>query len=860
MTNPQYGETQELGIDQVMTREYISDRYTIDTTPYTGRYFYVTSIPWAETAPRYSLLAGNNYSIPGSIFRNNIPLRNLINSAAFYRMKLVMSVAIGGTIVHGGSLLVAAIPPATSEFFSGPNQVNTLMSCPHGFLYASQATALELSIPWYCNTDYAPVAVAGHSDFNIPTGAYSSLVIMVMNPLFPGGGTTSLNLTISARFEELELKVPAPNAATWQNPREFVSESLMQSESLIGTVASGLQVMANAGKSIAHATGDIFDRVSKISGFFTGLHNPNRPTITERVITTTRNHLNTVDVPQFFEKLDPYPSTERTTDEYLFGTEQDEMSIRYIVAKEQYLGAIRISTKDVVGKLLWARPMTPYQTFEPIFSNNISLIYYLTRAWNGEFEMVFRCAGSAKQQVKVLLSRFYSPNRDVYNRIPTMYSSVNTLSQILEFSQGGQEHVCSFPYLSPLEITPCTMDYSTGASMNGEYYVYLAQPLVIGDNSPDVIEINVFIRSKSLNFYGYSLNSPVYAITRKEEHDDDNDVQYGDDLSDKKEKEISKPRLRRRSSVASITEPVIMSTKTRTTQMRSESGPPNFSILGKMQPQDGATVSEKPGIVSSRVHQIHHGRDIIRRMYKVGNLKLQFTFSNRYSIPLASLIGSDSPPLFMSDININPLSLYLSMFYGRQIGFKIRVKLNYKAQGAATGLTLSYLPPQPILRYSGSDAAYFMCFPNPKVAQITSFPVPVTDNFSYTVIGDTVTAFAECVIPNVTLVKFVNVNMSGVPFQPADNLFIQDHGRLIIEGDKNTISVMDGEIYVGLTDESRVGFHTIAPVVAQQIPNGDSYYFNGPYYSNNAGEPITLIPAYSNITYTQGTVPNFNST
>ncbi|APG78515.1 hypothetical protein 2 [Wenzhou picorna-like virus 41] len=797
-------ETQELGINPVMTREYIDSKYKFDTSPYTGRFFFVKSFNWTTTAIRYTYLGGI-LSIPKDLFSTNASLQNLILAAGYYRMKLTLSISIGGTISHGGCLLVAVTPPISPDFGAQPNTINSLMSCPHGFLYANEATSIEIAVPWYCGADYAPVAISDHADFNSTPGSYASLMFLVLNPLKDGGGTQSLTLTVMARFDELELKVPAPNLATWVAP----PNQIMRSESMIGSVAKGITMMTQAGKKVANTVGDIFDKTSRISSLFTGLHNPNDTTINSRMIMSKQNFINTVDAQQYFEKLDPYVSAERVTDDHIFGTTEDEMSTRYLTAKEQYLATIIVSTSDTVGTLLFSRPMSPYQTYEVSFANNISLMYYLTRGWNGDFEIVFRSAGTAKQQLKLYLNRFYSPVEGFYGNVPTMSSSVNGLSQLLEFSMGGQEHVCYFPYISPLEITPNTMDQSTAPVLTGVYYVYLAQPLVVGDAAPTDIEINVFIRSRTLNFYGYSINTP-----------------YIPPIQDRAAREQEEP-------------------------MRSEGSgcPPNFSVLGSVNPQDGNRVDESTGTVSNRIHRVVHGRDIVRRMYRVCTA-VRLANRNNIIIPIASLIGADSPTAEMVGVVQTPLTLYSSMYYGRQIGFKFRVR----ATGSGIfNLRVAYLPPQPIIRNASGNVSVASCQANTNL-DLIRFPLPfqntIEEHVSVTTTSIT-QLVAEFVVPNVSMMKFNTSPVTNKIGGPSQALYSQSYGYLVIEG--NLGNAPNIEILVGLTDESRLGHHTMAPLIVQDGPPLTGTVVHSPYLSA-AGSDIAWsgnAPSH----YTKGVKP-----
>ena len=833
VTDISFRDTSQVGIEPILNRDYISSEYQFDTRPFTGRYFYITTMKWAKTDPRYAVLSPLPY-LPNDIFTASTALINLVKQAAFYRMKLVLSLSVGGTISHGGCLLVSVTPPSSQEFRAGPNIVNTAMTCPHGFLYACEATSLEVSVPWYCNVDYAPVPFYesnknGACDFN---QTYATLVVMVMNPLVDGGGSDTLNIVISAKFEELELRVPAPRTLKWV------------SETIVGDAAKGLTALAKAGTKVFHTVGDIFDKVSSISSMFTGLHNPNVPVIQERVIASSVNYLNTVDTQQFFEKLDPYPSAERVTDEFIFGTTQDEMSLRYIAAKEQYLGTINIASSDIVGKVLWTRPISPFQTPGYALANNLSLLYMLSRAWNGDFEIVLRGAGTAKQQVKLMINRLYAPGVGCMTSYPDMEDTANSLSQVVEFAQGGQEHVILMPYLSSMEVTPCTTDQFSSSLLVGEYVIYIAQPLVVGDGAPLTMEVNVFIRSKTLNFYGYATESPWLAVVVK---DADKPKPVQNDTVFETVKPLETERKHRHRS-SSKTRYDFITTDYRVPMFRSESG---LEFLNTPQRQEGNVVDEGHKGVVSRIHRIDSLRDFIRRMYYFGTFT---AVAKETTIPLATFLGGENPNQWGFTYSFNPLVLLGSMYYGRQVGFKLR--LNFVGAGKINSMKVYYFPPKPVHYTLGTKTLMYDSLPLTYL-DVTKFPAPLIDVQALTYNTASNTSTAEFVIPNATLTKFVSVNLKGKPFQDSERYYIQSHGSIVIYCDSETLPAI--EIYCGLTDESRLGFQCMAPIVYLGIADESDPNIYRLYSKYGDKDAKTNILRETSANYkTQGYLPNFD--
>lgn len=753
LTDIGYRETSVLGLDQEFIKDYVPDDYKLDLYPFTSRYFFVTSFDWTTSQVRGSVIPAIRY-VPRDIILSNTSLQYALRAAAMYRSKLVLSISIGGTIVHSGCLLVAALPPVDEEFLTlRTNVVNTCMTSPHAFLYANEATSVELAFPWYCNTDYATTAVAdasGVTDYVYPNNNFGCLLFYIMNPLSAGGGSNSLQVTVLAKFEELELKVPTPRFVEWR------------SESIIGDVAKGVTFLTRTGKKVTNAIGDIFDNVSRIASWFTGLHNPNRPIIDARLLSTIRNFTNVVDGEQRFEKLDPYVSVERVTNEFIFGTKNDEMNMRYVLSKEQFLGTCAIRDSDPVGTLLWSRPISPWQVAADTFSNNIALMYYMSRAWNGDMQLVIRSSCSNKQQFKIMICRYYQIPLDAISSYPAMPSIVNTLSQVVEFSAGGQEHVIDLPYLSRLEVTPCTRDSLSQSFLHGQYYVYVSQKLTIGDNSPTTAELNIFLRSKDLNFYGYATETPV------------------------------------------LYTPL---------EFRSE----GLEAMNKPQRQETDTVNLELENLSTRIHPIVSLRDYFRRMYRAGSITWNATASrSQINIELASLLSTTTPAISFSEYVFTPIHLLSAMYYGRQLGFKIRV--NIKVQEVIDtnllrprNIKAYYLPPNCYVNRIDADAVVAACAPTGVFSSLV--PLPVIDGpQSMTSTG--IVQTMEFVVPNVSFYKFLSTVIHGGPFPVGDNRSITDYGNIILTSDDLAENVAYAlELYVGLTDESRLGFHNVAPFV-----------------------------------------------
>jgi len=457
----------------------------------------VSTFQWSTNDLTYSFLNSQIDLLPKDVITSNLSIQTAMKIASLYRSNLVLSISVAGTIAHSGTLLVGVLPPMPFPLNDPRNReetaclINTMMTGPHAFLSANEATSVVLEVPWYCNADLATLDMEDNSenptfDITNTNGNYATLVFLVLNPLQASTSSSSvLDVIIDATFKQLDIMVPCPRYITW-------SQGLI--DGLVDTI-SGTTI------------GDAIDVVSGITKWV-GLHQPNNPTIKEKVLTTPRNNPNNVDQEQFFESLDPHSNFNRIYQSPVFGTDQDEMSLKYILSKPQYLGTFTVTTADPIGTLQWSRPISPFQggfgNEGVIIGNNIELLHHASRFWKGNLKLHIHSTMNNKQQIKLRVIKLYNPQYKILSSYPVYESIVNAPSDLLEFTAGGQVQTIDLPYLCRNELTPCSLDNTFEALFHGMYYIYSAQRLTSSDGSPDTAFFNVFMSAEDVEFYGYS--------------------------------------------------------------------------------------------------------------------------------------------------------------------------------------------------------------------------------------------------------------------------------------------------------------------------------------------------------------------
>jgi len=704
-------------------------------------------------------------------------------------------------------ILAAILPPSfgvlptSTSFFT---LVNTALSGPHAFLSANEATSVMLHVPWYCNSDLASLdlsktlASRTSIDINNTPGNLGTLVMIVMQPLAPSdGSSTSLDLIVEAFFNSLDILVPSPKFIQY-SPTPPTQYTQFKSQ---GLMSIGSNIADGVTSFVKSTIGDGIDMLRSSFLKYTGLHNTNIPTINNRLIMTNRNFPNLVDAPQFFEKLDPFVTTDRIFQRPEFNTFVDEMSISHILSKKQFVGTFKVNAGDQVGRLLWTRPISPFQgglsADSLTISNNIELFHFLSRGWRGSINIHIQSVMNNKQQVKLRLLQLYNPSLSIGSSYPQYRSILNAPSHLMEFTAGGEVQTVNLPYLCRNNITPCMRDMSSESFFHGQYYIYVAQPLANSSGSPLDINFNIYISvGDDFKYYGYSTElATMFPL-------------------------IDLP-------LQTLYEPD--STKAFTSQ--------GIEVMNE--PQDQSSILNHSGgsgqtqEYQERLYAPIDIRPYIRRMYKTKAVKV--VSSNFVIISLDSLIG-DSVVIGQ---NVTPLQLITSMYYGRHIGLKIKIKNN-----AAPNLTIRHIPPNYFVDDSTSLLLSCQPFLDPanyfENVNSASFPFPIQELPVVSHIGaGSVQNEYEVIIPNNSFYKFVgspsvfsttNPNLSTVGL---GHLLIVSEDVVTIEG----LSI----IYVGASDETRLGFHSIAPLFAPVTTASELLTaYSGNFSTGPTAQPSTI--------------------
>lgn len=660
-----------------------------------------------------------------------------------------------------------------------------------------------LHVPWYCNSDLASLdlsktlASRTSIDINNTPGNLGTLIMIVLQPLAPSdGSSTSLDLIVEAFFNSLDILVPSPKFIEY-SPTPPTKYTQYKSQ---GLMSIGSNIADGVTSFVKSTIGDGIDMLRSSFLKYTGLHNTNIPTINNRLITTKRNFPNVVDAPQFFEKLDPFVTLDRVIQRPEFNTFVDEMSISHILSKKQFVGTFRVNARDQVGTMLWARPISPFQgglNPESLnIANNIELFHFLSRGWRGSINIHIQSVMNNKQQVKLRLLQLYNPSLSIGSSYPIYRSILNAPSHLMEFTAGGEIQTINLPYLCRNNITPCMRDMSSESFFHGQYYIYVAQPLANSSGSPLDVNFNVYISAgDDFKFYGYS------------------------------------------TELATMLPLIDLPLTTYQPDLTKDFSSQGLDVMNE--PQDQSTILNHSGGAGQtqeyqeRLYAPVDIRPYIRRMYKSRTIKIP---SNNFVIlPLDSFMGET----VVLGENVTPLQLISSMYYGKHIGLKIKIKNN-----AAPNLTIRHIPPN----YFVDNSSSLLLSCNPFIDPVNylenvpgaTFPFPIQELpvLSYFGANSSTNSF-EVIIPNNSFYKFLG---SPSIFSTTNaNLSTTGLGHLLIVSE-DVIEIGGlSVVYIGATDETRLGFHSIAPLFTPITATSQLLTsYSGDFLSGPSSQPTAI--------------------
>lgn len=759
----------------------------MDFSRFIQKPFLIATGSFSTTDPVFTKI--QRYSFPEVIMDNATAAVPFLHSC-LYRLKACVALQLSGTPSHQGCLLAAAIPPDTPDI-THPNQ---LLSAPHVFLNANEATSVCLEAPMYTpsqllrTNDFNTSGTDKNSTFNSTPSAAFDIIIFVMNQLSAAAGaSTTVSFSMHAIFEEADFYVPKNGVQSWTQ-QSFIDDIKEVPTMILDRAATGL-------KSVV---GDAVDMARGAIKKWTGFHNPNHSEIDHRVIVATHNFSNNVDIKQLYEVMDPHSKFSRVYDDLYFRTDQDEMDLRYLLSKPVYIGTATLSSTAATGKRLMSYPITPMVEasapsglFDTNWYSMMRTIYECSRLWRGSLKLHVQAVCTNFHYCKLVFYKDYSCATglayDTVAQYYPKYEDVHNLTlDTIEFSAGGQVQTIDLPYCAITNQLECTKDYITNIAQHGMVHCYVVQPLVFNNNVPTSIQFNFYMSGgDDLEFAGYDTDNYLSPATPGP---------------------ISSyaPQSGKAPDVSRFYEP--------------QSGIPSFVDVSPQTDILNEEVEYKE-VTKMSLRPNTSIRDYLRRMHPTPTYTHTIQEGQKlllYTVDLASLLN-------LSDNYHDAMTIMCSHYLGISGGLKIKVRV----QGGLHS-SLYFIPPSSYTT-NGISPFFVKTFPTvPSSIPLTTpgstaavgqffadmgtkiYPIPVSELPTYTYNSDLITHIAqhEVAIPNMSPFNYVGTAWKWTEDSEsaADSL-----GFIVVAINLPDTGVVDIVTSIAFNDETRLGFQVYNP-------------------------------------------------
>jgi hypothetical protein len=379
--NSKFSRTGREGRDHTvinfLERPYILQNFTWEQTTTPG------GIPIAAfnfPEDLFAIPAIRDKLVGFTYFRGNMEVRLQLNAQPFQQGRLVMIfVPYGQEIVEQGTLF-------TLTGITGFDRTE---------IDIADAQEVSMTIPY----------VSPYPMIDLTTKPWNVGTFLVYVYGQTRGGDENITITAWARFQDVEVKVPtgaalyplAPRTALYKDPNVLYGEMHSAADVTMGTIMKSSGGMLNpklnteikaassgtvtkiaaatSGLAMAAATIPVLTPlaapIALVAGAVAGLGSlfgwskPNTEKVPEPMVIQPGKYLTNYDGNDVSRNLG-LSAKNSIGCEPLFGTSVDEMSIKYITSRPNYIETFPWTTADAQGKLLYSTPVVPNSPITPI--------------------------------------------------------------------------------------------------------------------------------------------------------------------------------------------------------------------------------------------------------------------------------------------------------------------------------------------------------------------------------------------------------------------------------------------------------------------------------------------------------------
>lgn len=455
---------------------------------------------------------------------------------AYLRCGFKVRVQVNAQPFHAGRLLVMFDPLYAQQRYNPSNLLHFggITGYQHIDIDLSQSTAGEIVIPYLSNMSHfdLPKAIGNlgavriyvYSQLRGPTDVEGTIWVEATNvDTQMATGLTPYPRLASAEFTRpSHAYVQAGHAVdVRQGPK--ITKKMEEAEKAViakrGPIEELARVVSSGASALsaipaiempARAISWVADAVAGTASIF-GWSKPLDSTVVTKIVPSYGSTMANYSGDSKAKVLALAVDNEVKIPTEVFGTTQDEMSIKYITSRPTYLSRFLFRTTSVTNDVLWMMPVTPaacpkYTQGTRILKGNTNLSYLaeLFNTWRGSLRYDFKIIKTVYHSARIRL--IFVPG--VFEETDLSLIDVNrSYSKVIDIREQSEfSYTVPFVYHQPWASLRNQQAYSgarTESIPTGMLYIEVINALRAPSVAPDVIEFLVEVSAGDDFQFGY---------------------------------------------------------------------------------------------------------------------------------------------------------------------------------------------------------------------------------------------------------------------------------------------------------------------------------------------------------------------
>jgi hypothetical protein len=532
-------------MDSTMISMANTNRDVHTLTDMVERFVVIDNFKWSSTAtqlqqhyPRTASDANSTYYLkkylfPEQILSNSSLIRQKLNNFMLMKADLEIDIKVNATPFQQGALLVSYYPRTTDNFKTRTSEsLASVTSAPNRILQLEEGNSITMTLPYANEADYF--------DLTDSDDQFGGIYLYVIAPISEAVSPTEADVTVRARFVNVELAAPTDNSILTQTKYiDIEMERLQHHRSrvvtrrgmdthfygqagkaegevgivskvsdAVGTVAGALSGVPVIG-GVAKTVNWVSRAVGGVASVF-GLSKPTELLATHRVVSQPATQMANFEGKDTSIVLGGIADNAIDTSS-MIPSKVDEMSLEYMFARPSIIKRTTVSKTQFTGKqLLMSFDVAPV-TIDNLQSDNktLTLSAFSYAAcfglyWRGSIEYALQITKTVFHSGRFMA--VYFPNTSSAD-LPATYSESMTtnLNVIYDLkAKADEEHSLEKPLVIPytsnapwkrtLKPSINGMDVYSADVTIGSVGIYALNELVAPDTVSD--EITLLLRQK----------------------------------------------------------------------------------------------------------------------------------------------------------------------------------------------------------------------------------------------------------------------------------------------------------------------------------------------------------------------------